>query len=330
MSQNNFTTIIYAGLDVAKATLQFHLCGVSYALHNTTKDHARILRLVAEAEAAARPGTRIQIVLEATGGYEAALVAALHAAQRPVSVIQPARARHFARARAEHAKTDPIDAEVLSAFGEALRPAPTPPPNAAQSHLGVLVGRRAQLIQTRVVELNRAEHYGDKLLRKQSRQHLALLDRQIAECERAIAAQLAADEAMAARAARVQQVPGIGPTVAAVLQAQMPELGTLTDGQAAALAGLAPYNRDSGPHQGLRYIRGGRATVRCALYMASLSTIRHDRILREFYQRLRAAGKVKMVALTAVMRKLVLLLNRLLAKPGFQLRAAAPAPAPAP
>ena len=329
MSQNNIT-ILYAGLDVAKATLQLHLCGVSYSLQNTPKDHARILRLLAEAGAAARPAAKVQVVLEATGGYEAALVAALHAADRPVSVIQPSRARHFASAQAEHAKTDPIDAEVLCAFGEAMRPAPTLPPSAAQSHLAVLVDRRAQLVGTRVAELNRAEHYRDKLLRKQSRQHLALLERQIAECGRAIAAQIAADEAMSARAERVQEVPGIGPVVAATLQAHMPELGTLTEGEAAALAGLAPYNRDSGPHRGIRFIRGGRASVRCALYMAAMSAIRHDPILRAFYQRLRAAGKVKMVALTAVMRKLIVLLNRLLAKPGFQLRGNAPAPAAAP
>lgn len=326
MSQNN-STILYAGLDVAKATLQFHLCGVGYRLENTRKDHARILRLLAEAEAAALPGTRIQVVLEATGGYEAALVAALHAAERPVSVIQPSRARHFACAQAEHAKTDPIDAEVLTAFGQALRPAPTPAPSAAQSRLAVLVGRRAQLVALRVAELNHAEHYTDKLLRRQSRNLLAVLERQIAACEREIGAQLAEDAPMKTRAARVQQVPGIGPTVAAILQAQRPELGTLTDGEAAALAGLAPYNRDSGPHQGVRFIRGGRASVRCALYMAALSAIRHDRILRAFYQRLREAGKVKMVALTAVMRKLVVLLNRLLRKPSFQLQATASTPA---
>ena len=322
MSPNN-PTILYAGLDVAKATLQFHLCGVGYRLENTRKDHARILRLLAEAEAAAPPGTRILVVLEATGGYEAALVAALHAAERPVSVIQPSRARHFARARAEHAKTDPIDAEVLTAFGEALRPAPTPAPSTAQSHLAVLVGRRAQLVTLRVAELNHAEHYTDQLLRRQSRALLALLDKQIAACEREIAAQLTEDAAMKTRAERVQEVPGIGPTVAAILQAHMPELGTLTDGEAAALAGLAPYNRDSGPHQGVRFIRGGRGSVRCALYMAALSAIRHDPILREFYGRLRAAGKVKMVALTAVMRKLVVLLNRLLKNPQFKLQAAA-------
>jgi transposase len=208
---------------------------------------------------------------------------------------------------------------VLAAFGEALAPEPTPPPRPAQRHLGELVGRRAQLVGTRTAELNRAAHYADKLLRRQSRTLLALLDRQIAECERAIDAQIAADTEMAARAARVQQVAGIGPVVAAVLQAQMPELGTLRDGQAAALAGLAPYNRDSGPWKGVRRIRGGRAPVRCALSMAALSAVRHDRLLRAFYTRLRAAGKKPLVALSAAMRKLVVLLNRMLRKPEFTL-----------
>ena len=237
-----------------------------------------------------------------------------------MSVIPPARARHFAQAGAEHAKTDPIDAEVLTAFGEAMEPAPTPPASEAQRHLGALVGRRAQLVETRVAELNRAEHYTEKLLRAQSRALLALLERQIAQCDQAIAAQIAAEEPMKTRAARVQQVAGIGPVTAAILQAHLPELGTLSDGQAAASAGLAPYHRDSGPRQGVRFIRGGRTTVRCALYMAAMSAIRHDAILRTFYQRLRAAGKLKMVALTAVMRKLVVLLNRLLKKPDFKLQ----------
>ena len=124
---------------------------------------------------------------------------------------------------------------------------------------------------------------------------------------------------MAARAARLQQVPGVGPIVAATLQAHLPELGSLSDGEAAGLTGLAPYNRDSGPWKGTRHIRGGRAPARCALYMAALSAVRHDRILREFYQRLRATGKKPLVALTAAMRKLVVLLNRMLKKPAFTL-----------
>ncbi len=317
MSQNN-TTTVYAGIDIAKDTLQLSLCGASENLPNNARGHARILKLLCAAEAA-RPGAKVHIILEATGGYEAALCAALHAAGKVLSIIQPLRARHFARARGEQAKTDPIDADVLTAFGEAMRPAPTPAPSAAQTHLGELVGRRAQLIETRTAETNRAAHYTDKLLCRQSRALLALLNRQVSQCDAAIAAQLAADAPMKARAERVQQVAGIGPVVAAILQAGMPELGTLDEGQAAALAGLAPYNRDSGPRQGVRSIRGGRAPVRCALYMTALSAVRHDRILREFYLRLRAAGKKPMVALTAAMRKLIVLLNRMLKNPQFHL-----------
>ena len=318
MSQTNFTTTLYAGIDIAKATLQLSLGGAAYSLPNDAKGHARLLKLLTAAEQA-QPGCHVHVILEATGGYERALCSALHAAGRTLSVIPPSRVRQFASAKSEHAKTDAIDADVLAAFGAAIQPAPTLPPSAAQSHLEALVGRRAQLVETRTAELNRAEHYHDKLLRQQSRQFLALLERQIAQCERAIAAQIAADAPMKARAERLQQVPGIGPTVGAVLQAQMPELGTLRAGEAAALAGLAPYNRDSGPWKGTRQIRGGRAPVRCALYMAALSSVRHDRILREFYTRLRAAGKKPLVALTAAMRKLVELLNRLLQKPDFQL-----------
>jgi transposase len=318
MSQNNNNPIFYAGIDIAKATLQLRVGGASSKLANDSKGHARILKLLAAAEAA-RPGSKIHVILEATGGYEAVLVEALHGAGLRLSVIQPSRVRHFANAKNKHAKTDPIDAAVLVAFGEAIQPPPTPPPSAAQTHLVKLVGRRAQLLDTRTAELNRAAHYSDKLLRTQSRQLLALLTRQIAQCDRAIALQLAADNALKARAERMQQVPGIGPVVAALLQAHMPELGSLSEGEAAALAGLAPYNRDSGPWKGARRICGGRAPVRCALYMAALSAVRHDAILRDFYARLTAAGKKPLVALTAAMRKLVVLLNHMLRKPNFKL-----------
>lgn len=319
MSQNNNTSTIYAGIDVAKATLQLSLGAASHRLANDSKGHARSLKLLAAAQAA-HPDRTLHVILEATGGYEAALVQALHGAGRTVSVIPPARARHFASAKCEHAKTDPIDAQILAAFGQALQPAPTPPASAAQTHLAELVGRRAQLVDTRTAELKRAEHDTDKLLCRQSRALLALLARQVTACDQAIAAQLAAEPEMKARAARVQQVPGIGPVVAAVLQAQMPELGTLSEGAAAALAGLAPYNRDSGPWQGTRHLRGGRAPVRGALYMAALSSVRYDPILRAFYTRLCQAGKKPLVALTAAMRKLIVLLNHMLKKPAFKLR----------
>ena len=322
MSQNNITknnlNTIYVGVDVAKATLEMDLGGVIHTLGNEIKDHTRILKLLVGAEKA-QPGTKVHVILEATGGYEAALVSALHKAGQPVSVIQPSRVRHFAYAKNQRAKSDPIDAGILSQFGEAIRPDPTTAPSTAQIHLSVLVTRRAQLVETRIVELNRAAHYSDKMLCRQSRGLLALLDRQIAACDKAIAAQIAADETMKARAQRVQQVAGVGPVVAAILQAGLPELGTLNPCEAAALAGLAPYDCDSGPRKGIRRIWGGRAPVRCALYMAAMTAIRHDPILKAFYIKLRASGKKPMVALTAVMRKLVVLLNHLIKNPEFKL-----------
>jgi len=322
MSQNKINSdkvnIIYAGVDVAKATLELNLGGVNYSLGNESKDHRRIMKLLAGAERA-QPGSKVHVIVEATGGCEARLVRALQEADRLVSVIQPSRVRHFAYAKNQRAKTDRIDAPILSEFGQAIRPTPTMAPSLAQSRLSELVDRRAQLVQSHSAELNRAGHYTERFVCRQSRQVLALLDRQLKACDKAIAAQIAADEAMKTRAERVQEVPGVGPVVAAVLQGAMPELGTLSDGEAAALAGLAPYNYDSGPRQGTRRIWGGRAQVRCALYMAAMSGVRHDPILKDFYLRLRAAGKKPMVALTAAMRKQIVLLNRLLKNPEFQL-----------
>jgi transposase len=317
---SNKQSIIYAGVDVAKQTLEVSLMGQSHSLPNDKKGQGRLLRLLGKVPArAAEPGLTLQVVLEASGGYESALVEVLQEAGWRVSVVQPGRVRHFAKAKNQLAKSDRIDAEVLVAFGEAIQPPPTPAPSAAQRHLCVLVRRRAQLVETRTVELNRAAHYRDKTLRQQARQLLALLERQVAQCERAIRAQIAAEAELSQRTARLEQVAGVGPVVAATLQAEMPELGSLSDGAAAALAGLAPFNRDSGPRQGTRCIWGGRAPARRVLYLAALTSVRHDPILRRFYQRLCAAGKKPLLALTAVMRKLIVLLNRLLKNPHFRL-----------
>lgn len=311
MSQNNFT-IIYAGLDVAKATLALSLRGASYALGNEAKGYARLLKLLMEV------GAPVHVILEATGGYEAAVVRVLHAAGVRVSVLLPSRVRDFARAKGLRAKTDPIDAAVLAAFGAAIQPAPTTPPTTAQLSLTELVQRRAQLVQTRVAEQNRAEHYQDQTARRQAQRLLKLLTTQIAECDQRLAQQLAQPE-FAPRAARLQEVPGVGPVTTATLLAHLPELGQVNEREVAALAGLAPYNCDSGPRKGTRRIYGGRKEVRGALYMAAMTAIRRDPILRTFYQRLCAVGKKPIVALTAAMRKLLLLLNRLVAKPTFHL-----------
>ena len=185
--------------------------------------------------------------------------------------------------------------------------------------LAELTQRRRQLVQLLVQERNHLEHYTDPFRRRQTRQLCRLLDKQIDECEQTIAALIDQDPLLQHQAQRLQAIPGVGPVVASTLLAEMPELGKLTPQTAAALAGVAPYNHDSGPKQGLRAIGGGRQTVRCALYMATLSAVRHDRILKEFFQRLVAAGKKPKVALTACMRKLVILMNRLLKNDQFQL-----------
>lgn len=183
-----------------------------------------------------------------------------------------------------------------------------------------LTQRRLQLLQLLVTERNHAEHYPNAFRRRQSQQLRKILEKQIAQCDKAITTLIAQDPELARKAKRLDAIPGVGPVVAATMLAEMPELGKLTRQTAAALAGVAPCNRDSGGQNGLHHIGGGRSAVRQALYMATLSAaVRHDRILKEFYLRLRAAGKPPLVALTAVMRKLGILMHHLLKNDAFQL-----------
>lgn len=311
MSQNN-PPILYVGLDVAKLTLQLHLAGQSHRLPNNTQGHAQLLKLL-------RPHPTAQVICEATGGYEQPPVRALQAATIPVSIIEAGRVRHFAQAKGLRAKTDPIDAAVLTQYGQAFAPAPTPPRPAAQRQLAEWTTRRRQLVDLKVIETNRAEHYADAFSQKQSRQLVRWLEKQIAQCEAQIAKRIAADESLRCRASRLEGIAGVGPATSATVLAHMPELGQLSNAAAAALAGVAPYNEESGDQASPRHIGGGRKTVRCALYMAALSAVRHEPILKAFYQRLRGCGKKPLVALTAVMRKLIILMNRLLKNPQFQL-----------
>jgi len=311
MSLNNLT-ILYAGIDTAKASFQLDWQGASQQLSNDARGHARLMRLLGDP-------ARCHVVMEASGGYEQPIAAALHAAGYALSIVEPGRIRSHARAHGLRAKNDPLDARVIRSFGESVRPAPTPPPTPQQVRLQALVRRRAQLVELKVAELNHGEHYVDALLKRQQAALLKTIAAQIARCEAEIAKLLAADAQWQARAARLQQVPGVGPIVAATLQAFLPELGTITPQTAAALAGVAPYDDDSGPRRGLRRISGGRKAVRQVLYLAALSAIRYDPILKAFYTRLCQRGKKPLVALTAVMRKLIRLLNQLLKNPSFQL-----------
>jgi transposase len=311
MSQNNIS-ILYVGLDVAKLSLQLHLAGRFHPLANDGKGHAQLLKCL-------RAHPNAQVVCEATGGYEQPVVRLLQAAAIPVSILEAGRVRYFARAQGQRAKTDPIDAAVLSDYGQTFQPAPLLPVSPQQQPLADWSQRRRQLVRLRTMERNHAEHYTDAFCRRQSRQLFRLLEKQIDQCDQSIAALIAQDPQLAHKASRLQAIPGVGKVVASTVLAEMPELGKLNPQTAAALAGLAPYNRDSGAQKGQRSISGGRRAVRCALYIATLSAVRHDPILKAFYLRLRAAGKKPLVAITACMRKLIILMNRLLKDEHFQL-----------
>jgi transposase len=307
MSQNNHNpSIIYVGLDIAKASLALHLEGRFHNLTNDSKGHEQLLKLLG--------GKATAFVV-----CETKVVRALQVAKVPVAVVEPSRVRNYARARGQRAKSDPIDAAVLSAYGAAIKPPPALAPNGRQERLAQFISRRRHLVESSLVERNRAEHYVDPFSQKQSRKMMALLEKQIQECETAIAQIINEDEELKRKANRLIQIPGVGPVVAATVLAELPELGTVAHECASALVGVAPYDNESGTTKGSRHIAGGRKFLRRTLYMAALSATRHDRILKAFYERLRAAGKTPKVALVACIRKLVVLMNRLLKNPDFTL-----------
>ena len=309
---NEKTAPVHAGLDIAKASLQLHLQSKSYDLPNTPAGHAQMIKHLV-----AVPGSHV--VCEATGGYERAVVAALHAARVPVSVLNPARVRQFARASGQLAKTDPIDATVLTAFGRAFAPEPTPVRTPVEIQMLALVTRRAQLLELRIAEEQRADTCAEPALRKLFTAWLVQVQKQIVQVEALIEELLRSETNLAAQVQRLDDIVGVGRLTAVLVLATLPELGQLNRGQAAALAGLCPYNRDSGKWAGKRCISGGRAEVRRALYMAALTASRSNPLLKAFYDRLIAAGKPAKVALTALMRKLIVLMNHLLKNPNFSL-----------
>ncbi len=291
------------GIDVAQARLDVavHPTGEAWTV---PRSHGGLRRLRTRVQAL-QP---TRIVLEATGGYERAVVAAL--AGLPVVVVNPRQTRDFARAHGMLAKTDRLDAQVLARFAADVRPPVRPQPSAAGQRLQTLSRRRRQLVKTRVAEQQQRRHL-DSDQQVGSDALVALLTALIQDLDRDLAAAVQADPRLRARAAWLQRIPGIGPVTAATLLAELPELGRCTRQQVAALVGVAPFNRDSGAWRGPRRIWGGRAPVRAVLYMATLTATRSNPRLRACYQRLRAAGKPPKVALTACMRKLLVLCNAL-------------------
>ena len=301
----------WVGIDVSKATLDIHVqpSGAQWQMANRQAQFDAL----AEQLAALAPE---RIVLEASGGYEAAVVAVLVERELPVVVVNPRQVRDFARALGQLAKTDRIDAQVLARFGEAIRPDVRAMPDAATQALRALVSRRRQLQEMLTAEQNRlvsaAVQNAPEALRDQLGEHIDWLRRQLDDIDTELRRQLQESPVWREREDLLRSIPGIGPVTSAALLSHVPELGQLDRKAIAKLVGVAPLNDDSGTLHGRRHIWGGRAAVRATLYMAALVATRHNPSIRDFYTRLRCAGKPAKVALVACMRKLLVLCNSLL------------------
>jgi transposase len=304
----------YAGVDISKDSLDVAIAG--QPARHCSNDAAGIAALVQEL---GQLPQAVHVICEPSGGYERALLAALWQAGIAVSLVNALRVRAFAQARGLQAKTDRIDAAILREFGETLHPPAEPAPAPERERLADLVQRREQLVALVATEEQRLTQARHAKVRKLSARLIQELKKQVKTLEALIAAEIDDDDTLRGQSARLQQVTGVGKVTASTLLAELPELGKVSGNQIGALAGLAPFNRDSGQYRGRRMIRGGRAQVRRVLYMAATVAARFNPILKVFYDRLVAAGKPKKVALTAVMRKLVVLLNHLLKRPDFVL-----------
>jgi transposase len=306
MSDPTAAPAVFAGIDVSKAALDVAL-RPSGEHWRSPNDEAGIAELVDRL----RPLGPGLIVLEATGGLERLVVAALALAGVPVAVVNPRQVRDFAKATGRLAKTDALDAAVLAHFAEAIHPEPRPLPDAASQALAALVERRRQVVGMLTAEKNR---YQQALppVRAKVAAHIAWLEQALKELDTELDQTLRASPLWRERDQLLRSVPGVGPTVALTLLAHLPELGSGSVKRVATLVGLAPLNRDSGAWRGSRAIWGGRRQVRAALYMAALVGVRHNPVLRSFYQGLLARGKPKKVALTACMHKLLTILHAVL------------------
>ena len=295
----------YLGIDISKLHLDLSDLAPAKRLANTEKAILPWLKSL--------PPETI-LVCEASGGYEALLVSLAHALRRPIIQLN---ARQFARAQNRLAKTDRIDADLIADFARTFQPKPLPLPDPLQDQLLALVKHRSHLLTQITQNNNPTQTLTDKHLLRLIAKTVAFLQKQVAQLEALIQTKVAASPDLLAKVNRLQQVQGIGLLTATSLLALMPELGSLSDTQAAALAGVAPFNHDSGQFRGQRHIFGGRSQLRSVLYMAALVASRHNPILRPLYLRLLDRGKAKKLALTALMRKLIVLANHLLKNPDF-------------
>ena len=300
------TPLTFVGIDVSKAHLDSAIRPGTKTAARDPNDLAGIAALVSRL----KPLAPTLVVVEATGGLELPLVAALQVAKIPVAAINPRQARDFAKASGKLAKTDRIDAEVLAHFAEAIRPDARPLPSAEVQALDALLSRRQQLLEMRVMESNRLGSCSDPTVRAGLERHLTWLEAEVADADGRLAEAVKASPAWKEKDELLQSIPGLGPVSSLTLLAALPELGTLDGGKISALVGLAPFADDSGQRRGGRHVRerpGPRAAR--VLYLAALSAVRHNPALKAFRDRLSARGKKPKVILTAVARKLLVIAN---------------------
>ena len=295
---------MFVGIDVSKMRLDVCIRpkGESRQVSNDEEGIGELVGMLTSSPPAL-------VVLEATGGYEAPVAAALALARIPVAVVNPRQVRDFAKATGKLAKTDALDAGVLAHFAEVVRPEPRALDDEQTSELSAMVTRRRQLVDMITAESNRMHVCRSVALRRGIQEHIAWLRRQVKDVDRDLDRKLRTTAIWREKDDLLRSVPGVGPVLSRTLLAELPELGTIDRGKIAALVGVAPLNRDSGAQRGKRRIWGGRASTRAVLYMAALVATRRNPVIRAMYERLLAAGKAKKVALVACMRKLLLILN---------------------
>lgn len=294
----------FIGIDVSKGDLDISQWGTK----GVTRYKNEAAGISTAVEALTTQSPIELIVVEASGGFEQALVGELAAASLPIVVVNPTRVRNFARAKGQLAKTDKIDAQVIADFAQSIRPEVRSLNSSEQQYIKALVTRRRQLIDMQTAEKNRRTSLNPALLPRLDK-HLEWLATELQEIEEELDDWIDKNTHWRETRTRLESVPGVGNVTSFTLIAELPELGTLSRQKIAALAGLAPFNRDSGRTRGRRHIFGGRADVRSVLYMAALSGIRYNPVIRTFYNRLIAKGKLFKVAITACMRKLLTILN---------------------
>jgi transposase len=295
---------LFVGIDISKDRLDVHIQPTEERF-SLAHDEAGVAEVVRRLQGVAPQ----LVVMEATGGYETTVAAALGSAGLPVAVVNPRQIRDYARATGQLAKTDRLDARVIALFAQAVRPAVRPLPDEQAQQLGEVVARRRQLVDMLSAEMNRRRMVRDPRLRERLNAHIAWLEQAVREVDEDLRRLVRGSALWRETDDLLRSAPGIGKVTSCTLIADLPELGHLDRRRIAALVGVAPFNRDSGTMRGRRIVTGGRASVRKVLYMATLSAIRRNPTIAAFYQRLRAGGRPGKVAVVAAMRKLLTILN---------------------